>query len=509
MKFGAELNSEPTAAAITMALGYPADIVKNVRDVRLILGKTRTLSDFKLEWESYYRRDTIRQNNRIERFIKESGVDLDGNNYIVFREALVEARPRKVDRLGGWSYGDLGHDALRELRGLLVVQLWLNNVDMKEFDNNRLLITKNGRAHSIADLGSAFGGLFLEKPELFPTTMVEGQSKESLTFRYRTFQSNSMKHSITYEDARWASRQIAQLTRSQILTAVDLGKWPACITDIYFEKLLARRNDLVRSFDLVGERGDDGQQIALIPVDLSPERISYDLACDDSAIEQDFTSDFDFDLDYLLKPFVITVLRGFLDIARGVLNDAREISIGPSRLGLSSHAIAEVLFNVKRAYERNPTPTSEQDLYIFQDHFEIGLRLGASFGVFKDATNIRRFSVSYPVRSVEEGRLKDYFIADLLLPLHVSQGKLPAKYVLLTEHYIEHATGIEVEAGTGMAAPNLEAKVARVLLLRSFLDHRDPERYILYRDRSRYTEVSLELYARIGLLELPVLGTLR
>lgn len=509
LKFGSEINSDPTASALTMALGYPADLVRHVKDVRVILGKKRTISDLTREWESYYRRDNPRRNSRIEKFIKESGTDIDGNNFVVFREAMIEAKPKQIARLGGWRFGDFGHTAFRELRGLVVLQMWLNNVDLKEFDNNRLLVTSRGRAHAITDLGGTFGGLILEKPELFPAKMVKSQSKDFLTFNYRTLPSNSIRSAITYDDARWASRQIAQLTRSQIRTAVDIGHWPACIADIYVEKLIARRNDLVNSFQLVGDRGADGRAIEIMPVDLSPQRTRFDLACDTAALERDFTSEYDFDLGFLLRPAGARAIRTMVDLTRGTLNNLRRVTVDPVEIGLVPGTIGQVLLSIQRTFERNPNPTSEKDMFIFQDHFEIGLRLGVSYGLFKDATYIRKFTISYPTRSIEEGRFKDYFITSVLLPFNVASGKLPEQYVLLTEHYLEHGGGIELDAVDVPVSPTLRAKAARVLLLRSFIDHRDPNHYVLYRDRNHYSELSIRAYARLISWKFPLFTTLR
>lgn len=514
LKFGAETNADPTVAAVLMTLGFPADMTKNVKNIRVVLGKDLTLSDVKREWELYYRRDRAGTPYKIEDYIKESGTDAAGSNYVVFKEGLIEAKPKDIERLGGWSFADHGHSSLREVRVLSLVQMWLDNTDIKEFENNRLIFNTDKkatqkRAHIISDVGHALGGAFLEMPELYPATMVAGQSASAINIRYRSFHPTTIKNKLTYEDARWGTRLIAAMTRKQIKDAVQLGKWPKCMERIYVEKLISRRNDLVKALKLTGTLDSNGKKIELYPVDLSSETINFDLACDEEELERDYTSNYDFDLGFLLKPVGLMALRTVLDTVRGTLNDTRHLTLSHAEVGLDRSAIAQVIINVSRTYEKNPFPTTEQDLFIFQDHMEIGMRLGASYGVFKDWVYTRHFTLSYPARSVEEGRFQNGFIANVLLPLDVAQGKLPEKYVLKTEHHFESGFGVELDNMTGVVSPTVRARKAKILLLRSFLDHRDKGQYLVYRDRAKHDEASLKLFLRISILKLPLMETLR
>ena len=63
---------------------------------------------------------------------------------------------------------------------------------------------------------------------------------------------------ITYADARWMTRQIAQLSRKQIVQAVSIGHWPRAAGELLTEKLIHRRNQLVEAFDLVGTPSPSG-----------------------------------------------------------------------------------------------------------------------------------------------------------------------------------------------------------------------------------------------------------
>ncbi len=512
LKFGAELHSDPTVSVLTMALGFPTDLTKHARNIRLILGKKVTLSDIKRDWELYYRRDTEFKNYNIEKYIVETGVDAEGNNFILFNEGLIEAKPKELERLGGWNFKDVGRPTLRELRGLTIVQMWLNNTDIKEFANNRQLLKENddgeiSRHHIISDLGYGFGSLFPELPELYPMNMVYATSRDSVILNYRTSHATAMQHNLTVADARWATRLIAALTREQLEDAVKIGAWPQCIARIYTEKMISRRNDLVKHLALEGVPDHDGNPIAFMPHSNDPAVLNYDQACSNDEIAQDFTSNFDFNLGFLGRPAARSTLNSLMDLARSSIGSVNSLNINAAEIGFDSTVISQVLINVKRTVEKNPTPTSEKDIFIAQDHFEIGMRLGYSYGIFTDALYTRSFTLSYPVRSKEEARMANGFIVNALMPLHLAKGKLPESYVLMTEHHFESGIGVELDRPDVLISPTLRAKRSKVLLLRSFLDHRDSKNYLVYRDRTKYDSFTLQMLLRVVVIKLPVMET--
>jgi hypothetical protein len=163
------------------------------------------------------RRDNQRRLYWIENYIKEQGVDAEGREWVIFKDGLVEAKPKKIERLGPWAFAATGHRSLREVRGLALVQLWLDNTDIKEFDNNRLLLRERGgeleRYHIISDLGHSLGGIFYELPALYLPYMVKSQNGQRLVLNYRSFHPNEIKNHLTMADARWGTRLIAALTR--------------------------------------------------------------------------------------------------------------------------------------------------------------------------------------------------------------------------------------------------------------------------------------------------------
>jgi|GEM_PF-4572837 len=513
LKFGAELHSDPTISALTLALGFPTDLTKFERNIRLVLGKKITLSDITRDWELYYRRDAGLKKYNIEKYILESGVDADGNNFIVFNQGLVEAKPSELERLGGWDFKDVGRSSMREVRGLTIVQMWLNNTDIKEFANNRQILKENDngeftRHHIISDLGYGFGNLiFPEYPELYPTKMIYATSRDSITLNYRTAHALGVQHNLTLADARWATRLIAALTREQLADAVKIGGWPKCVANLYVEKMISRRNDLVKHFNLLDVSDHDGNPISFLPHSIDPAILNYEQACNNAEIAQDFTTNFDFGLDYFTRPLGHGIVHSLMDLARSSIGSVNSVNITAAEIGFDSTVISQVLINIKRTVEKNPTPTSEKDIFIVQDHFEVGMRLGYSFGIFADSIYKRGFTLSYPARSMDEARSQNGHIVNALLPLNLSKGKLPESYVLMTEHHFESGVGIELDSPGHMVSPTLRAKRSKVLLLRSFLDHRDSKNYLVYRDRTKYDSFTLQMLLRIIVVKLPVMDT--
>jgi hypothetical protein len=58
---------------------------------------------------------------------------------------------------------------------------------------------------------------------------------------------------MTMDDARWMARLIGQLTETQIVDALAASGFNAAEVQIYTEKLLARRDKMIRDLQLTSE----------------------------------------------------------------------------------------------------------------------------------------------------------------------------------------------------------------------------------------------------------------
>lgn len=512
LKFGREMHAESTVGALLMTLGFTADITQYQRGIKLILGKT-TKDELIRQWEHYYNYDGPGYRYKVEKYIIDEGADANGN-FVVFQEGIIEARPKTVGRLGGWAFDDNGHESLREVRALLILQAFVENADIKNFDNNKLLIRQNAdgsveRAHMISDLGYSLGFIIGEAPDLYSSKWIE-RSGSSLVLKYRAIHKNPLRTKLTLADAKWTARLVAQLSREQIAQAVALGGWDTCMQKIYTEKMVMRRNQMIEATGLVNASLANGAKAQLLDEPYKGDDLKLKKVCDVASLEQHYTSDFKFDASYILGPLGKMAWKTIIDVARGVVSGQKTITLSGNQFDTRLQGVVDVIINPgQRVVERNPNPASADEQYIVKDTFEIGLRAGVSYGPYVDSVVKRIFTLTYPVRSTQEGEQNNGFIFNVLLVDDVANNRLPAKYVLKTEHYVESGVGIEMDNRSNPVAPlAIRAGVAKVRVLRTILDHRDPNNILLFRDTSRFTQDQLGLFARLAFLRIPLFKTL-
>lgn len=191
----------------------------------------------------------------------ESKVD-----YLVTKPANVQVQSPDVAAIGPWTFGGNDHDNLRELRGAGVLAAWLGWWDSR-FENTRLRIvqTPSGPAlkHVWSDLGGGLGraaGSFshsCEKPDDFDWSFTRSRvSSDKLYFHidgYEPVEDTPAFAAMTLDDARWMARLIAQLTERQIIDALTASGFPPPEVHLYTEKLISRRDRLIRDLQLTRE----------------------------------------------------------------------------------------------------------------------------------------------------------------------------------------------------------------------------------------------------------------
>jgi hypothetical protein len=507
LKFGAELHSDPTAAALMMALGYPTDVTRYSRNIKLIIGKM-PITEFIRDWEVYYQRSNTRNKFLFEDQVINSGQTPDGQNFILFKDGLIEAKPKGIDRLGPWAYSGNGHNSLREVRALSFIQIWLDNNDATDFVNNRLLVKGSAqdlqKFHVISDPGKSLGSIFGSKPELYGSKIVTSNSEKEIVLSYINL-TNGVKNKITMSDARWATRLIAALTVEQIATAVQIGGWNKCLADQYVYKMISRRNDLVKNFGLLGERLPNGQVIGLLPVNDQARDLGFDGSCDKKQLKAESSYDFDFNFGFLVAPLVESTRNLILDSARGAISSLERVVIKSDRFKTELNPIAEIIIEPKREIERNMNPTSAEDQFIVKEYLRVGIRYGVAYGAYVDNIYTIAFSLAYPVRSMEEARLNKGFVVNALLPRDILKNNLPASYVLMTEHSFEFGAGVNFDQRVAPAPFSMRAGVGEVSLHRSVLDHRDANKAVFYREYSKFDRATLEAFLGVSLFRIPLL----
>jgi hypothetical protein len=194
-------------------------------------------------------------------------------DYLVMAPANVQVRNEEDgETLGPWSFAGLGHEDRRELRGACLLAAWLNWFDSR-FENTRLRVTHTANGpelrHVFTDLGGGLGkatGALTrssESPNDFPWTFIrppkfQGKGRMTIPFRIQHYQPNQDTlafEKMTLEDARWMGRLIGRLTESQLLEALLGSGFDSAQARLYLEKLVSRRDDMIRDLGLEPELG--------------------------------------------------------------------------------------------------------------------------------------------------------------------------------------------------------------------------------------------------------------
>lgn len=177
---------------------------------------------------------------------------LDSMEHVVVKRAYVElSRPGKWEAIGPWSYDTSDHIDDREVRALgIVAEAWLNFDDTK-FNNLRLDVKEETPGEHVLVVADV--GITQTTHDMAKTTGV------SLDKRW--FHSNVNAYTVeafdrmTKDDAKWGVLQIGKLTIDQIRACCESGSFEDSATTAFVERLVSRRNDLVKTFGLEGEVG--------------------------------------------------------------------------------------------------------------------------------------------------------------------------------------------------------------------------------------------------------------
>lgn len=502
LKLAMELHGEPTSAALSNALGIYSDLTRYVRGVKLVLGKT-TYEEFKKDWNSYY------SSYDLDRLIQKKGSDQEGN-FVVFIDGLLEPEldEKVLKRAGPWYWGDGDHKYRREFRGMAIFNLWIHNTDLKEGENNKLILKKRADGeHDFfyvqQDLGFSFGHLFRERPSDYPWDIVSHDNSEEVIFNYRSFQPNSGFEHVTWADARWMVRKIAQLTREQITEAVGIGNWPHQAPydyqALYVEKLISRRNQLVQVFGLDGAQNPSGKRIALMEVD---RRVEERAIVSEKWGVPGYTVDFSPGIQArLIDPLMAKIQRGLKDGAIKLIGAINNVSLEPDWFGWDEGVIARVILNINRTVVKNPMATSSEDAFIVRDDFKIGARLGYGLVISGDVAYVRGFSLIYPAASEEAAMDGPRYMLEVITESYSQmQDRLPKGHILIHESYLEGRGRLNLDAGP--ISVGYEASLSRFDLSRTLISRKSDDRILLMEDESLYTERAQKIYTKLMLLKI-------
>ena len=166
-----------------------------------------------------------------------------------FQNVRFEARPGDVKRLDEWKWTDNPFVGTRELQGLKVMMILLENWDIKD-SNNKVLSMGNELRYIISDLGATFGktGNFISrsrnKPEDFVKAKFINEVKgDRINFRYDG-KEQSLFNDITIEHARWIGELLGRLSDQQIRDAFRAANFTPEQIEILTEATKTRITEL-------------------------------------------------------------------------------------------------------------------------------------------------------------------------------------------------------------------------------------------------------------------------
>ncbi len=499
IKMGLEIHSEPTTGALGTAMGLYHDLSKHVKDFKLYIGDL-TWDDFVIDFSSYFHYDDL------ERIVKEHGNDPVHGNYIVFHDGMLEARfeSKELKRIGPYYPGQRkGH---RADRGLLLFNIWVHNIDLKPGENNKTLVRTNEKGSELFytqhDIGYSIGRFEREKPTDFTWDIVRKKTKKAIEFKFRSFVPTEGWDHVSFADGKWMVRKIAQLTREQITAAVKMGHWPNMAPYNYeqliIEKLIARRNDLVEAFELVGEKLTNGNTIRLLDVDYEIEKE----AISSKYPIEGYTSDFRPAVKY---KYILPGLKGIgdaiIDAVASGTRGMQDILLDPAWFGIDSFGIiARAILNTDRQIIPNPEAKTESERYIVREDFRVGMRLGAGIMFTGDAGYAKHYTLIYTTSSPDKLDKHGKWVFDVTLPYRVLKNFLPKNHILITESYIEGRGRLRLEFP--MLGPGGDNSISRVKLNRTVLSMKSDDKVTVYEDTTHYNQNWARLYMKLGLLRL-------
>ena len=164
------------------------------------------------------------------------------------RKGPARFRPKVgwLDKTGDWAWHANPFVGTRPFRGLIVLNLMLNNADLRTPNNTiyELPIPRDGarRWYVVRDLGASLGatgfiyGTRTDIEGFERQGFVKGSRDGSLDFDYHG-RHRELLGILTAADVRWAAERLAALTTAQWQAAFAAGGYAPAIAQRYIEKL--------------------------------------------------------------------------------------------------------------------------------------------------------------------------------------------------------------------------------------------------------------------------------
>lgn len=174
-----------------------------------------------------------------------------------FDNIRFEARPEGIKRLEEWKWSDNPFVGTRELQGLKILMVLINNWDLKDSNNEILFVRneetgKNELRYIISDLGATFGktgGVFTHtrnRPQDYVETKFITKVVNNIVYFDYHGKSGETLNNITIADAKWIGNLLSRLSDKQIKDAFRAAGYSPEDIDLLAGEVRSRINELVK-----------------------------------------------------------------------------------------------------------------------------------------------------------------------------------------------------------------------------------------------------------------------
>lgn len=270
IKWGDEIHTDIAGSRLFAALGFDVDHP-------YFFGKEKVFVVFN-EWSSLPGAEEM-----LTAVSKQYGVDIRpyvssmgkltseiiGNNkdlkkfeskmYVTFIKCSMEARPDRVKRIGSFLPDEM-HD-VSELRESLLAHAFIGNWDIRN-QNTLLTLVHDGNykyhlSAVFSDLGTSFGVKRNYTPADFKTGLVNEfgwQAVKNVNGKIQLLDAMNAKpfcfQMTDYMDLYRMAIKISKLDENCLKHIIGKTHWPKPIADLYFNKLVSRRESILAAFGI-------------------------------------------------------------------------------------------------------------------------------------------------------------------------------------------------------------------------------------------------------------------
>ena len=190
-------------------------------------------------------------------------VEIEGKG--TFSNVEFKARSKEIERVDHWDWQKNPFVGTRELQGLKILMVLLNNWDLKT-SNNRILAVRDDESPSmelryiVSDLGATFGktgGVIShnrnEPNDYIKTKFVTGVRKGIVQFAYHGKESAILRD-ITVDQAQWLGNILTRLGDEQLRDAFRAANYSPEEVQMLTSGVRSRINELFNVREIAGRR---------------------------------------------------------------------------------------------------------------------------------------------------------------------------------------------------------------------------------------------------------------